>query len=80
VLDFYCPELKLAIELDGSVHDVPAQKEYDEERQKHIENFGISFVRIRNEEFFGNPEKAFMKIEEEIRNLILNPSLPHSGI
>lgn len=32
MLDFYCPELKFAIEFDGSVHDVPAQKVYDEER------------------------------------------------
>lgn len=80
VLDFYCPELKLAIELDGGVHDVPAQKLYDEERQKHIEKFGIRFVRLRNEEFLGNPDKAFLKIEEGIRNLILNPSPPHSGI
>lgn len=74
VLDFYCPELKLAIELDGSVHDVPEQKVYDEERQKQIEMFGIKFVRIRNEEFLGNPDKAFLKIEEGIKNLILNPS------
>ena len=74
VLDFYCPELKLAIELDGSVHDVPEQKLYDEERQNYIEQFGIRFVRITNDEFLTNPNKAFLMIEEWIRNLTPFPS------
>lgn len=67
VLDFYCPELKLAIELDGSIHEVAEQKEYDVERQKYIEKFGIRFVRITNEEFLSNPNKVFLKIEEELK-------------
>jgi len=67
VIDFYCPELKLAIELDGDVHDHPEQKEYDEARQKYLEKFGIQFVRIKNEEYLGNPNKAFNKIEEKIK-------------
>ena len=46
VIDFYCPKLKLAIELDGNVHDLPEQKEYDKKRQMHIETYGISFIRI----------------------------------
>ncbi len=78
VLDFYCPELKMAIELDGSVHDVPEQKEYDAERQKYIEKFGIRFVRIRNEEIAGNAEMAFARIEEAIRDLTPSPS-PYKG-
>ena len=32
VIDFYCPELKLAVELDGDVHNIPEQKEYDKAR------------------------------------------------
>lgn len=66
VIDFYCPELKLAVELDGNVHDLPEQKDYDKARQKYLEAFGIKFVRIKNEEFLGNPNKAFDKIEEAI--------------
>ena len=66
VIDFYCPELKLAVELDGNVHEITEQKEYDEARQKYLEKFGITFVRITNEEFLGNPNKAFIKIEKKI--------------
>jgi len=76
VIDFYCPELKLAIESDGSVHDLPEQKIYDSERQEYLENFGINFLRIKNEELFGNPNKAFEKIEMEIKKLELLKKLP----
>ena len=66
VIDFYCPELKLAIELDGDVHELPEQKEYDKVRQKYLETFGIEFIRITNDEFLENPNKAFDKIENKI--------------
>ena len=69
VIDFYSPELKLAIELDGSVHGIPEQKEYDIARQKYLEKFGIEFVRIKNEEFLANPNKAFSRIEQRIISL-----------
>jgi len=66
VIDFYCPVLKFAIELDGSVHDLPDQKEYDAYRQEYLEKFGITFCRINNDELMGNANMAFKKIEEEI--------------
>jgi len=69
VIDFYCPELKLAVELDGDVHENPDQKEYDKARQKYLEAFGINFIRIKNEEFLGNPDKAFLKIENAISEI-----------
>ena len=40
VIDFYCPELKLAVEIDGDVHEIPKQKNYDKARQnisRHLE-------------------------------------------
>ena len=69
VIDFYCPELKLAIELDGDVHEIPEKKDYDKARQKYLEVFGIKFVRITNEEFLSNPNKAFNRIEKTITDL-----------
>ena len=69
VIDFYSPEIKLAIELDGNVHDNPDQKAYDEERQKYLEKFHIIFVRITNDELMGNANMAFKKIEDKIEEL-----------
>lgn len=48
VLDFYCAELKLAIEVDGLSHDGLEARLYDRERQQHIEGFGIQFLRFKN--------------------------------
>ena len=70
VIDFYCPELKLAVEIDGDVHEIPEQKDYDKARQKYLEKFGINFIRIKNEEFLGNPNKAFSKIEKKIISIV----------
>ena len=67
VIDFYCPKLKLAVEIDGDVHNLPDQKEYDAKRQKYLESFGITFIRITNEEFLGNPNMAFQKIKDVIK-------------
>lgn len=69
IIDFYSPEIKLAVEIDGDVHELPEQKEHDIERQKHLKMYGIMFLRIKNEEIFGNPNEAFKKIEKEIHYL-----------
>ncbi len=69
VIDFYCPELKFAIELDGSVHDLPDQKEYDAYRQKYLEKFGITFYRLTNDELMENSNLAFDKIEKVIKTI-----------
>ena len=67
VIDFYCPELKLAVEVDGESHNNPEQIEYDIKQQKYLESFNIIFVRIKDEDLIGNPNQAFMKIEDAIK-------------
>jgi len=62
VLDFYCKSLRLAIEVDGKIHE--RQKEYDELRQRLIEEEGIKFVRIANEEVNRDINILFKKIKE----------------
>lgn len=69
VIDFYSPEIKFAIELDGDVHNNPDQKEYDTKRQEYLETFGINFLRIINDELLGNANLAFAKIEAAIKKL-----------
>jgi very-short-patch-repair endonuclease len=50
ILDFYCAELKLSIELDGSGHFNNADiAEYDGRRNAALERRGIETIRIRNE-------------------------------
>ncbi len=55
ILDFYCPELKLAVEIDGESHfNAHGRKENDLKRQRFIESFGIQFVRYTNNEIVEN--------------------------
>ncbi len=44
IVDFYCPKLKLAIELDGGQHTEPDAKVYDEERSAFLRSQGIEVV------------------------------------
>ena len=69
VIDFYCPELKLAIEIDGGTHNTSEKKKKDIIRQKYLEGFNVNFVRIKDEELFGNSNNAFSKIENAIKSV-----------
>lgn len=46
IVDFYCHELLLAIEIDGNSHDF--KYEYDFNRQGELENYGIQFIRFND--------------------------------
>ena len=46
IVDFYCHELLLAIEIDGSTHNIEEIAENDIVRQKRLESLGMSFVRF----------------------------------
>ncbi|MDM8158540.1 endonuclease domain-containing protein [Labilibaculum sp. K2S] len=54
VPDFYCEAEKLAIELDGKIHDFT--KERDENRDKILTNLNITVVRVKNEELSNVPD------------------------
>jgi very-short-patch-repair endonuclease len=67
VIDFYCPQLKLAIEVDGSIHKKNDVKEHDRERQIYIESYGIIFLRISNRDVLIQIQKVLGKIRDNIR-------------
>jgi very-short-patch-repair endonuclease len=50
IVDFYCHELRLIIEVDGWVHEEEYQKEYDERRQFWLEKRGYMIIRFLNDE------------------------------
>ena len=67
IIDFYCPELKLAIEVDGDSHFTPLARVYDLGRQHHIESFGIRFLRVMNEDVYHNLDAVLDEIAATIR-------------
>ena len=48
IADFYCPEAKLIIELDGSQHFEDKGIKYDEQRTAFLEQYGLTVIRIAN--------------------------------
>jgi very-short-patch-repair endonuclease len=76
VVDFYCTELKLAIEIDGDSHFQDGAQEYDWERQAFIESLGIQFLRFTNDEVYGNLEGVLERIIQKIEELWDNPPSP----
>jgi len=56
ILDFYCPDLRLAIELDGEPHADLQNIIRDEERDSHLMEYGITVFRYENRWAFEYPE------------------------
>jgi very-short-patch-repair endonuclease len=67
VLDFYCPDFKLGIELDGAIHN--KQRDYDKARDDLIKDLGITIIRINNEDIINNVDEMLSKVED---HLIIN--------
>ncbi len=65
ILDFYCPEEKIGIELDGEIHHLIHQKEYDNEKNLFLEAYGIKVLRFENELVLENPETVLNAISSE---------------
>jgi very-short-patch-repair endonuclease len=62
IVDFYCNECKLAIELDGNFHTNEVAKDYDKSRTAFLAELGITVLRFWNEEVISNLEKVVEKI------------------
>jgi very-short-patch-repair endonuclease len=69
VVDFYCPELKLAIEVDGVTHEDAWRQKLDRNRQRLIESYGVHVLRFTDEEVLGDADSVVKAIEEEIDRL-----------
>jgi very-short-patch-repair endonuclease len=67
VVDFYCNESKLAIELDGNYHRTSEAKEYDQARTALLQELGVVVLRFWNHEVIDDPEKVIKKISDYLR-------------
>jgi very-short-patch-repair endonuclease len=85
VLDFYCHEAKLCVELDGGQHAEPAQADYDRERTVWLNREGIRVIRFWNTDVLNNIEGVLQSIlialttpvEEEVKRRITKEDIFH---
>jgi very-short-patch-repair endonuclease len=68
VLDFYCPEEQLGIEIDGTVHQDPWRYEYEEERTTFFITQGIRFARFENRQVLEQRAVVLEAIAWHFRN------------
>jgi very-short-patch-repair endonuclease len=66
IVDFYCHEAKLVIEIDGSIHDSDENKEHDENRTYELEKSGFKVIRFKNEEITDNIDEVLKILQNEI--------------
>ncbi|RXG26345.1 uroporphyrinogen-III synthase [Leeuwenhoekiella polynyae] len=64
IVDFFCYELELVVELDGGYHNFPEQKEKDELRDLHLKALGYKVLRFSNDTVFKNPKEVIESIYE----------------
>ena len=64
IVDFYCPEVRLVIEVDGDVHSLEASVEYDEIRDEFIRAQDYEILRVTNNEVLTNMSMVFALIKD----------------
>lgn len=72
ILDFYCFDKKLAIELDGSQHLEKEIMVKDRERTEFLNTEGITVIRFMNNDVLVNTEDVFKRIANEIEGQVNN--------
>ena len=74
IVDFYCHELKLIIELDGEIHDLKENKVYDKDREEILTELGFTVLRFKNEMVL----KQTKSVLNEIKKVTISHTPLHS--
>jgi very-short-patch-repair endonuclease len=70
IVDFYCPKIKLVIEVDGSIHDIPEYQAHDIGRSEVLNDFGITVIRFTNEQILNEIDSTIKQIEITAKKLL----------
>ena len=68
IVDFYCHQAKLVIELDGSQHYEPEQQQTDMQRSAQLQRHGLTILRFSNLEINRQFDRVCQTIDQFIRN------------
>jgi len=63
IVDFYCAEHRLIVELDGEIHNSPSNVQKDSIRIKYLESLNFKVIRFENRMVFESLPSVFMEIE-----------------
>ena len=66
IVDFYCPKVKLVIELDGGQHYINKGKQMDRERDRYLRGLGLEVLRFSDRDFLKNQSGVLKEIWERL--------------
>jgi imidazole glycerol-phosphate synthase subunit HisF len=69
IADFYCHELKLIIEIDGEIHLLKENRDYDINRDVTLNDVGIEIIRFPNNQVINGIERVIEEIKKKIEEL-----------
>jgi replication-associated recombination protein RarA len=76
IVDFYCSQYQLIIEIDGETHGNEEEKEYDQKRTAVLNWYWLEVIRFTNTEVYESFEWVCMRIDETLRDRKQNPPNP----
>ena len=78
VVDFYCADARLVVELDGGQHTEESAVRHDAERTRYLQQSGFRVLRFWNIEIFENLDGVVQTIWSKLQEPPLPDSAPHS--
>ena len=76
IADFFCPEINLVIEVDGSIHDIIEYSEHDIGRSDVLNAFGITVIRFSNEEIINDTARTINNLTNAVKDLLQKTKIP----
>ena len=73
ILDFYCPQARLAVEVDGAQHLEPSGQMSDANRTSYLEQHGVTVIRFTNTEALEETDEVLERIYEALGAPLPNP-------
>ncbi len=76
IVDFYCPQVRLVVEVDGSIHEDHNVKLNDQMRQKFLESCYLRVVRFTNDEVLYDIDSVLIRLKDAATSPSATPSPP----
>jgi very-short-patch-repair endonuclease len=73
IVDFYCKELKLVIEIDGSIHSREQNQLYDKIRSTDLESIGLTVLRYTNDQILSSLPTVLEDLKQRITSIASSP-------
>jgi len=77
IVDFYCPERSLVIEVDGDSHADAEQSQKDQRRDRYLQSIGLSVVRYGNDDIMKNLDGVLEDLQKRLTLGSTPPAPPY---